>query len=83
VRRGSLPENLLLVRPYHWGPFLGFADVNNASGADLGGETSKDTSEDTESDEQLLKIKDILSRVHIPIRDQQRAKSSNRPRNHA
>jgi RNA polymerase II subunit A-like phosphatase len=64
ARRGEPPENLLLVRPYHWGPFLGFADVNNASGADLDGETRKDTSEDTESDEQLLKIKDILSRVH-------------------
>jgi RNA polymerase II subunit A-like phosphatase len=64
ARRGEPPENLLLVRPYHWGPFLGFADVNNASGADLGGETPKDTSEDSESDEQLLKIKDILSRVH-------------------
>jgi RNA polymerase II subunit A-like phosphatase len=64
ARRGEPPENLLLVRPYHWGPFLGFADVNNASGADLGGETSKDINEDTESDEQLLKIKDILSRVH-------------------
>lgn len=63
ARRGEPPENLLLVRPYHWGPFLGFADVNNASGADLGG-APEETSEDSESDEQLLKIKDILSRVH-------------------
>jgi RNA polymerase II subunit A-like phosphatase len=63
ARRGEPPENLLLVRPYHWGPFLGFADVNNASGDDLG-ETPKEPSEDSESDEQLLKIKDIISRVH-------------------
>mmetsp|Transcript_35803 Transcript_35803/g.73205 ORF Transcript_35803/g.73205 Transcript_35803/m.73205 type:complete len:301 (-) Transcript_35803:22-924(-) len=34
-RHGEPPENLLLVRPYHWKPFLGFADVNNAAGRDI------------------------------------------------
>jgi hypothetical protein len=46
TRRGVEPPEFVTRPTYHWGPFLGFADVNNASGADLGGETSKDTSED-------------------------------------
>ncbi|KAG7343591.1 hypothetical protein IV203_021536 [Nitzschia inconspicua] len=33
--KGEPPENLLLVRPYHWQPFVGFADINNAAGSDL------------------------------------------------
>ena len=32
---GEPPPNLLVVKPYHWKPFLGFADVNNAAGADI------------------------------------------------
>jgi RNA polymerase II subunit A C-terminal domain phosphatase len=32
--KGEPPDNLLLVRPYHWQPFSGFADVNNAAGDD-------------------------------------------------
>lgn len=63
ARRGEPPENLLLVRPYHWGPFVGFADVNNASGDDFG-ETPKDAPEDSESDVQLRDIMDILTRLH-------------------
>ena len=35
--KGEPPDNLLLVRPYHWQPFIGFADINNAAGADLSG----------------------------------------------
>ena len=34
-RPGEPPDNLLLVKPYHWKPFMGYADVNNASGGDL------------------------------------------------
>jgi TFIIF-interacting CTD phosphatase-like protein len=33
---GEPPDNVLLVRPYHWKPFAGFAEVNNASGDDYG-----------------------------------------------
>jgi RNA polymerase II subunit A-like phosphatase len=60
TRRGEPPENLLLVRPYHWGSFLGFADVNNASGVDLSGLDN----EQSEADEQLLWVTDILKRLH-------------------
>jgi RNA polymerase II subunit A-like phosphatase len=63
------PHNLLVVRPYHWKPFAGFADVNNAAGADLSKSTSskKENSPadaDIETDEQLLWTKDIAQRVH-------------------
>ncbi|KAG7339814.1 hypothetical protein IV203_025498 [Nitzschia inconspicua] len=33
--KGEPPENLLLVRPYHWQPFVVFADINIAAGTDL------------------------------------------------
>ena len=36
------PHNLLVVRPYHWKPFIGFADVNNAPGTDLSKSCRKD-----------------------------------------
>ena len=63
------PDNLLLVRPYHWKPFLGFADVNNASGADLSQTGLADTNTDNEhpvkeTDAQLLWTLDILDRLH-------------------
>jgi RNA polymerase II subunit A-like phosphatase len=61
ARRGDPPENLLIVRPYHWGPFVGFADVNNASGDDLSGE---DPDNGPETDDQLVKTMDILDRLH-------------------
>ena len=61
------PHNLLVVRPYHWKPFAGFADVNNAAGADLTksakGDNASEVS-DVETDKQLLWTKDILQRVH-------------------
>ncbi len=56
--RGEPPDNLLLVRPYHWQPFVGFADVNNAAGADLSG------SGPAKQDKQLLHTKDILEKLH-------------------
>jgi len=56
--KGEPPDNLLLVRPYHWKPFVGFADINNAAGADLSG------SAPTNSDEQLLWTKNILENLH-------------------
>jgi NLI interacting factor-like phosphatase/BRCA1 C Terminus (BRCT) domain len=61
TRRGEPPENLLLVRPYHWNSFLGFADVNNASGTVFWGQ---DVTVESESDEQLLWTADILKRLH-------------------
>ena len=63
------PDNLLLVRPYHWKPFLGFADVNNASGVDLSQTGQGDIETDSEylgneTDIQLLWTRDILDRLH-------------------
>ena len=61
------PENPLLVRPYHWQSFLGFADVNNSAGSDP---TALDQNEVTssatskETDEQLLWTSSILKRLH-------------------
>lgn len=63
------PDNLLLVRPYHWKPFLGFADVNNTSGADLSATNLDDSNKDggnpgDETDVQLLWTRNILDRLH-------------------
>lgn len=61
------PHNLLVVRPYHWKPFAGFADVNNAAGADpTKSRKDEDAQGDSgvETDKQLLWTKDILQRVH-------------------
>jgi len=68
-RPGEPPDNLLLVKPYHWKPFIGYADVNNASGQDL---SSSDDSQrvpsdklnGAEDDAQLLWTADILRRLH-------------------
>ncbi len=56
--KGEPPDNLLLVRPYHWQPFVGFADVNNAAGADLSG------SGPAMQDKQLLWTKEVLEKLH-------------------
>ena len=61
-RRGEPPENLLLIRPYHWKPFVGYADVNNAAGVDLTGDSASDANSDT--DMQLVWIRDVLKRLH-------------------
>jgi len=69
-RPGEPPDNLLLIRPYHWKPFSGFADVNNEAGVDVtkaGGEKDNraESIEDEEQQErQLLWMGDILRRVH-------------------
>jgi RNA polymerase II subunit A-like phosphatase len=76
-RPGEPPDNLLLVRPYHWKNFLGYADVNNASGVDISSSsedkkqqesstTQKNASETNEGDDerQLLWTADILKRLH-------------------
>lgn len=60
-RLGEPPENLLLVRPYHWGLFHGYADVNNASGIDF---SQVDTSSQVETDEQLLWTSKVLKSLH-------------------
>ena len=63
------PDNLLLLRPYHWKPFLGFADVNNAAGADLSQTNQEEVKGEgvvdlDEADDQLLWTRDILNRLH-------------------
>jgi NLI interacting factor-like phosphatase len=61
TRPGEPPENLLLVKPYHWQPFVGFADINNAAGVDL---TKDLDNTDDEADVQLNWTADILNRLH-------------------
>ena len=66
-RKGEPPHNMLLVKPYHFHPFLNFADVNNASGIDLSEQSSDEKRIDdiNESEEkQLLWTRRILSTVH-------------------
>lgn len=65
-RPGEPPDNLLLVKPYHWKPFRGYADVNNASGQDLSktDDTQGSAAEDKEDDKQLLWTADVLRRLH-------------------
>jgi len=61
-KTGEPPDNLLLIRPFHWQPFLGYADINNASGVDItkqGDDTSAETADDTD-DVQLVWTSDIL-----------------------
>lgn len=62
--KGEPPDNLLLVRPYHWLPFVGFADINNPAGADLSGLRNDETDSQGENDRQLLWTMDILERLH-------------------
>jgi len=63
--KGEPPENLLLVRPYHWQPFVGFADINNCAGVDLSGsKPEKDSDPNKETDIQLLWTKRILEDLH-------------------
>ena len=65
--KGEPPENLILVRPYHWQPFSGFADVNNASGEDLSGDQGGNgDGEDpsAEKDVQLIWTSRILKGLH-------------------
>ena len=70
TRRGEPPDNLLLVRPYHWSSFEGFADVNNAAGADLALTTAaaatstNGNAAPVEKDHQLLATAEILKRLH-------------------
>ena len=68
-RKGEPPDNLMLVRPYHWKPFQKYADVNNSAGEDLTAETDKkksdgDTSIDEHGENQLTWTGDILKRIH-------------------
>jgi RNA polymerase II subunit A-like phosphatase len=64
-RPGEPPENLLLVRPYHWDTFIGFADVNNAAGVDLSrSEGENNHVRRSELDLQLLWTCNILVRLH-------------------
>lgn len=65
--KGEPPENLLLVRPYHWKTFVGFADVNNAAGVDLSGQAA---GRDSETDVQLLWTSKILKDLHTRYYEQ-------------
>jgi RNA polymerase II subunit A C-terminal domain phosphatase len=74
VRPGEPPENLLVVRPYHWAPFAGFADVNNASAVDLAGDNNavaaaSDGTPAGEMDEQLHWTTEVLRRLHARFYD--------------
>lgn len=65
--KGEPPPNLLLVRPYHWQPFAGFADVNNASGDDWLADLSaldEDGNLIVDNDRQLLWTSRILKDLH-------------------
>eukprot|EP00980_Cylindrotheca_fusiformis_P007030 scaffold1475_cov111-Cylindrotheca_fusiformis.AAC.9 len=59
--KGEPPSNLLLVKPYHYQAFVGFADVNNSAGADLSGTTAVTQEDD---DVQLLWTSQILKDLH-------------------
>ena len=66
-RPGEPPDNLLLVKPYHWKPFSGYADVNNASGQDLSTRDNAKESgdhDDADDDQMLLWTADVLRRLH-------------------
>lgn len=66
-RPGEPPDNLLLVRPYHWDTFSGFADVNNAAGVDLsklGNIIQAERTQRSERDLQLLWTCNILVQLH-------------------
>jgi hypothetical protein len=60
--KGEPPSNLLLVKPYHYKAFVGFADVNNSAGADLSNTGPSSGEEDT--DIQLLWTSQILKDLH-------------------
>lgn len=62
TRKGEPPSNLLLVKPYHFAAFQGFADVNNAAGIDLSG--SNHSAEAEETDIQLQWTGQILKDLH-------------------
>jgi len=69
-RKGEPPDNLLLVQPYQWKPFMNFADVNNSAGEDISNQ-SKDSNDERvdeasieKSEVQLLWTGDILTRLH-------------------
>jgi RNA polymerase II subunit A-like phosphatase len=59
---GEPPDNLLLTRPFHWQPFLGYEDVNNPSGVDITKQFGNYIPND--DDPQLLWTSDILSRLY-------------------
>ena len=68
-RKGEPPDNLLFVRPYHWGPFQKFADVNNSAGEDITLQSKSGIDEDITSldeshERQLLWTADTLRRIH-------------------
>lgn len=60
--KGEPPSNMLLVKPYHYQAFVGFADVNNAAGADLSNTGPSVGEED--NDVQLLWTGQILKDLH-------------------
>ncbi|KAL3935594.1 MAG: hypothetical protein SGBAC_008918 [Bacillariaceae sp.] len=69
TRKGEPPSNLLLVKPYHFPAFQGFADVNNAAGVDLSGST--ESTETEEKDMQLKWTGQILKDLHALYYSQQ------------
>jgi RNA polymerase II subunit A-like phosphatase len=73
-RKGEPPDNLLFIRPYHWAPFLKYADVNNAAGEDLtqqvnGKDDENNDSLDESGEQYLLWTADVLNRIHSKYYD--------------
>jgi hypothetical protein len=66
TKKGEPPANLLLVKPYHWKPFLEFAEVNNsAKFIDVSdGTTGGSEEDDRESDRQLIWTGQTLQKLH-------------------
>lgn len=63
---GEPPTNLLLIKPYHFDKFRGFAEVNNQAGVDVTATQGKEQSESVtaENDEGLVYCNNILGRIH-------------------
>ena len=72
-RKGEPPHNMLFVKPFHFTPFLNFADVNNASGKDLSEENNGQQGKI--EDMQLHWTKNILRTVHNRFYDENISKA--------
>lgn len=71
-RKGEPPDNLLFIRPYHWVPFLKYADVNNAAGEDitlLANGNNCQISLDESGEHHLEWTAAILKRIHSSYYD--------------
>jgi len=71
-RKGEPPDNLLLVKPYHFKAFQKFADVNNSAGEDLTASSKNNNGDsvddsvalDEAGEQQLLWTSKTLEGIH-------------------